>query len=193
MSILDKQEVSRSRVGPRELKDPHSRAYAIQTVYALKSYAESLRCDEERVAKELAEIEKYRHWEVLGYSSKQALLDAELNETGRKRIAALARSSVKQADENKKNGVSLNNNVMKVGVQGNSQSYTLRRLAREREDLFEAFERGELTANAAAIKAGFRKRMISVPAGDLAAAMRILSKHYNPTEMAIAAARLRDT
>lgn len=33
----------------------------------------------------------------------------------------------------------------------------LRRLARERPDLLERFERGELTANAAAIEAGFRK------------------------------------
>ena len=78
-SILDKQEVSRAQVGPRELKEPRSREYAIQTLYALKRYAKSLECDRELVAKELAEIERYRHWEVLGYESKQAMLDAELN------------------------------------------------------------------------------------------------------------------
>lgn len=39
----------------------------------------------------------------------------------------------------------------------NSKPGILRRLARERPDLLERFERGELTANAAAIEAGFRK------------------------------------
>ena len=42
-SILDQREVGRARVGPRELKHPRSREYAIQTLYALKLYAESLR------------------------------------------------------------------------------------------------------------------------------------------------------
>lgn len=41
---------------------------------------------------------------------------------------------------------------------GNSRSYTLDRLSRERPDLFEQVKAGELTANAAAIKAGFRKK-----------------------------------
>lgn len=54
------------------------------------------------------------------------------------------------------------NNVMNLD-QGNSQSYTLRRLARKRPDLLKAFERGEISANAAAIKAGFRKATWTAP------------------------------
>ena len=39
----------------------------------------------------------------------------------------------------------------------NAKPYILRRLARERPDLLERFERGEISANAASIEAGFRK------------------------------------
>jgi hypothetical protein len=40
---------------------------------------------------------------------------------------------------------------------GNSKAYTLRRLAKDFPELSAKVERGEMTANAAAIKAGFRK------------------------------------
>jgi hypothetical protein len=42
-------------------------------------------------------------------------------------------------------------------AQGTSVAYTLRRLARERPDLLARVEAGELSANKAAIEAGFRK------------------------------------
>lgn len=45
---------------------------------------------------------------------------------------------------------------------GNSKSYSLRRLKRERPDLFTAVVNKEKSANAAAIEAGWRKRMIQV-------------------------------
>jgi hypothetical protein len=48
-------------------------------------------------------------------------------------------------------------NIMR-SKQGTSRAYTLDRLARERPDLFEQVRAGELSANAAAIEAGFRKR-----------------------------------
>ena len=41
--------------------------------------------------------------------------------------------------------------------QGTSKAYTVSRLKRERPDLFEAVCKGDLTANKAAIQAGFRK------------------------------------
>jgi hypothetical protein len=42
-------------------------------------------------------------------------------------------------------------------TQGTSKSYTLNRLRREHSELFERVVAGELSANAAAIEAGFRK------------------------------------
>ena len=51
------------------------------------------------------------------------------------------------------------NNVMELkSVQGNSKSYTVSRLKRDRPDLFEKVVAGELSANKAAIEAGFRRR-----------------------------------
>lgn len=53
----------------------------------------------------------------------------------------------------------LHNNVMTVERQeGNSRSYTLSRLKRESPALFEKVVAGKLSANAAAIEAGFRKK-----------------------------------
>jgi hypothetical protein len=44
----------------------------------------------------------------------------------------------------------------------NNRSHVLRRLARERPDLLDQVEAGHLTANAAAIEAGFRTRKVQV-------------------------------
>jgi hypothetical protein len=44
--------------------------------------------------------------------------------------------------------------------QGTSRAYTLDRLKRERPDLFERVKAKELSANAAAIEAGFRKKSV---------------------------------
>lgn len=54
-------------------------------------------------------------------------------------------------------------NVMRLKPgQGNSQGYTLDRLKRDHRELFDRVVAGELSANAAAIEAGFRKRMVQV-------------------------------
>ena len=49
-------------------------------------------------------------------------------------------------------------NVMIQGRQGNSRTYTLKRLKDEFPELFERVKAKELSANAAAIEAGFRKK-----------------------------------
>jgi hypothetical protein len=71
-------------------------------------------------------------------------------------------------------------NVMidhKTGTeQGNSTSYTLRRLARNHPELLERFAAGELTANQAAIKAGFRKPTWTAPCEPDALARSIVKK-----------------
>lgn len=52
-----------------------------------------------------------------------------------------------------------NDNVItSTPKQGNTRAYTLDRLERERPDLFEKVKTKQLSANAAAIKAGFRKQ-----------------------------------
>jgi hypothetical protein len=60
----------------------------------------------------------------------------------------------------------LHNNIIEVPKQGTSHSYTLDRLERERPDLKALVEAKELSANAAAIEAGFRPKTFTVRADD---------------------------
>jgi hypothetical protein len=59
---------------------------------------------------------------------------------------------------------------------GTSAAYTLARLNRDRPDLAEKVRAKELSPNAAAIEAGFRKRVIQVPDGMEAAATTLIKR-----------------
>ena len=59
----------------------------------------------------------------------------------------------RQSDEVK----SIHDNIINGSVQGTSKAYTLDRLKRERPDLYKRVVAGELSANAAAKEAGWRK------------------------------------
>jgi hypothetical protein len=76
------------------------------------------------------------------------------------------------------------NNVMSVEKQGNSPAYALRRLKRDRPDLAELVISGKLTTNAAAIKAGFRARTISVPIDTPEHALKPLIKIFGASTLA---------
>jgi len=76
-SLLDSNEVNRARIGPRDMKDPASREYAIQTLYSLKRYLESKEIDERRLREELDIIKEHQHWKVLGYGSLDEYLRTE--------------------------------------------------------------------------------------------------------------------
>lgn len=58
-----------------------------------------------------------------------------------------------------KPGAHNNNVIRKRTRQGNSRAYTLDRLERERPDLFARVTTRELSANAAALEAGWRKKL----------------------------------
>lgn len=58
------------------------------------------------------------------------------------------------------------------------QTYTLRRLARDNPALLDKVEAGELTANAAAIEAGFRKPTKSIPVDSAESAVRALLRVF---------------
>lgn len=60
------------------------------------------------------------------------------------------------------NNVSVKSDGVRRTQHGNSRAYTLSRLDRERPDLFELVVQGEMSANAAAIEAGWRKRLTRV-------------------------------
>lgn len=70
-----------------------------------------------------------------------------------------------------------NDNVMLESDQGNARSYALRRLRKDRPDLHAQVLAGEVTANRAMVKAGFRPKTISVPVGRPERVAAYLRKH----------------
>ena len=61
---------------------------------------------------------------------------------------------------------------------GNRKDYTLSRLKREAPALFEEVKAGRMTANAAAVKAGFRRSMRTIPVDTPDAAIRALLRVF---------------
>ena len=61
---------------------------------------------------------------------------------------------------------------------GTSVSYALRRLKRERPDLYERVKAREMSAHAASVEAGFREKAITIPAEPRKAARRLV-RHFS--------------
>lgn len=68
-------------------------------------------------------------------------------------------------------------NNVSLKTYGNSPAYTLARLKRDRPDLADKVVKGELTANAAAIIAGFRRATWSAPADPEQLAAAIVKRY----------------
>ena len=81
----------------------------------------------------------------------------------------------KQKDENGSNT---------TNSERHSKPGTLRRLARSHPDLLARVESGELSANAAAVQAGIRKPMKSIPVDTPDAAIRALLRVFTVTDLA---------
>jgi len=78
----------------------------------------------------------------------------------------------------------------KSASERNSISGTLRRLARSRPDLLARVESGELSAYAAAVEAGIRKRMVKIPVDTPDAAIKAGLRYFTLAEMKQALAAL---
>src|SRR5215475_5172514 len=89
--MLMKSQNSESAIsGPRSLRDPRSREYAIQTMRSLKRFLESKSFDAKHIEEELQLIETYKHWEVFGFEHLDAYLKAEIGFTERQLRTRLA-------------------------------------------------------------------------------------------------------
>lgn len=150
-----------SIAGPRELKDPKSKAYALQTLRALKMYLESATLDEERVRKELNRIERYKHWKVLGYKNKKDMFQQEGLQLRLKAIKLRAKrfegKTINAADGPVKKDL----DIIQVSVNGGggtSADYLTARLKRDHEKIFQRLAAGEFpSVRKAAIAAGIIK------------------------------------
>jgi hypothetical protein len=92
-------------------------------------------------------------------------------------VLALWREAMKEQTHDRGNqytGGTLNN--VKPATAGNGKAYTVSRLKRESPELFQQVVAGELSANAAAIKAGFRKPVPLLPKDPAKAAQAIRDK-----------------
>jgi hypothetical protein len=69
------------------------------------------------------------------------------------------------------------NNITLISTRGTSETYTVARLKRDNPELAQKVINGELSPNAAAIQAGFRKKMLQVP-DNLDGAIEKLEQHF---------------
>jgi hypothetical protein len=70
-------------------------------------------------------------------------------------------------------------NVNLAQPDGNSQTSALRRLRKDAPELHAEVLAGHLSAHAAMVQAGFRRRAVSVPVEDTDATARVLRKHLS--------------
>ena len=91
---------------------------------------------------------------ITGWGEDPAKIEAVIRDDAE--VLSMWREAMKQKQGQRTDIV---DNVNEVNTsKGNSRAYTVSRLQRQRPDLFAQVAAGELSANAAAIKAGFRKR-----------------------------------
>jgi hypothetical protein len=156
----------RAITGPRTMRDPRSREYAVQTMFSLKGFLDSNTFNAKYVERELEEIKTYKHREVLGFERLDDYLKAELGMNQRQLKSRLAKDlaadpNVKPARDEKggrpKKGENLaNSEVLPFG--STSAARIVARLKRDHQEIAEALARGEYpSARAAGIAAGIVK------------------------------------
>lgn len=85
------------------------------------------------------------------------------------------------------------NNISRLTKHGTRRDYTLERLERERPDLRARVDANELTANAAAIEAGFRSKTFTVPADRPESIVATLRRQLKPDVLAAVTTLLTTT
>jgi len=200
-SLLDDKEVKRAQVGPRQMKDPRSREYAIQTLHSLKRYLSSKEVDEKRIKEELDDIKANRHWEVLGYASMDEYLKIETGYTATE-ILGQARKMVIQAvcaraeemgpidnggDRRSEKARNQFDNSKTETKGGNDQTYLARKIMTDSPETFDRLKQGEYrSVRAAAMDCGIVKerKVKAIPVDTPDAAIRALLRVFTVTDLA---------
>jgi len=120
------------------------------------------------------EFVEHRLWEGLNTKIEDLIIfcrkDKEVVELIRREVPEIA------AAGGKREAGQGDNVTLPREDRGNNPIYALRRLKRDRPDLAEKVVTGEVSANAAAIEAGFRKKTIAIPNDENAAAEFLIKK-----------------
>jgi hypothetical protein len=148
-------------------------------------------------------------WEALGYASADDMIAngygldpneirliaewLEMNAPEEATPLRAVQDAVKHARQNPlpAHGVNQHNrgdyNIISI-QQGTEQTYTLRRLARDNPELLDRVASGELSANSAAVLAGFRRPTKTVPIDSPRSAIRALLRVFSAEDLAKALA-----
>lgn len=174
--------------GPRQLKEPGSPGWCLQTVLYLKDHVRHVDEQWRQADQVLTELMQFRAWEVIPPGQPYGTLDVMLKaEVGLP--AEMVKALIRQArlaahgGDRRSSQFQADNVSLKSNDFGNSETYTLRRLRRDRPELAEQVERGELSAHAAGIEAGFQHRAVSVRVTDPRSVERSLRKHMSPENL----------
>ncbi len=99
--------------------------------------------------------------------------------------AAVGKQGAPEGNQNA--GKTTDNNVnsclSRTSPVGNSNTYALRKLRKDREDLHEHVLAGEISPHAAMVEAGFRKKTGAFYPEDINRTARVLLKHFDPDEL----------
>lgn len=185
--------------GPRQLKEAGSPEWCWQTVSYLKDYMRHVHEQWRQAEQVLDELLRARAWLVIPpekpYGTLNAMLKAEvgLDERALKDLIRKAELAAHGGDRKSVNAVNQADNVSLIPRDyGNSETYTIRRLRRDRPDLAERVDRHEMSANKAAITAGWRRKTISIPVTKPDAVADSLLKHMSFDDLAKLIARLAE-
>ena len=165
MALMKSQKSDAAITGPRSLRDPRSREYAIQTMRSLKRFLEGKTFEAKHVEEELQLIIQYKHWEVCGYKSLDAYVRAEVGIPLKTLKARLAQDLAADPDVPP---LAMPGEVGKSRTQdrvadrhsntlsSESAERIVRRLKRDHPEIAKSLARGEFpSARAAGIAAGF--------------------------------------
>jgi hypothetical protein len=177
--------------GPRQLKEPGSPAWCIQTVRYLKSHVRHVDEQWRQADQVLDELIKYHAWEVIPtggkpYGTLGKMLKAEVGIDERAIKNAIKKAELAARGTNIQighRGFQRSDNITSL-ERGTSETYTIRRLRRDRPDLADRVEQRELTAHAAAIEAGFRPKTVSIPVTKPEAVAKALLKYMSEDDIA---------
>lgn len=139
----------------------------------------------ERIVRVTGEIATFKTFAEFVTTAPPAGLGTDIDTLERLcRDDAEAITLLRQATTNPKHvHVPDSDNVTITPDRGNTRAYTLDRLSRERPDLYERVINKELSANAAAIEAGWRKRKVQLdPEPD--AVVTFILRHFSDEERA---------
>ena len=174
-----------------DIKAPKgSRAWCIAILGETRNTIGMLHADATTAGRRLRALKDVEAWKALGLISWSVLLmqiglsdDEADGLIGAKKGQSVGVILRQHGGDRKTDKVKDQGNNVTLNQRGNDKSYTLARLRRDEPELAKRVEAGELSANAAAIKAGFRYPTMNVRIDSPEAAIRGLLRRFTKAQI----------